>query len=88
MNDPQSDFNEKSSKIGKIVVDETNRNKSKNIIKICSYNLLAPDLLESNLNLYMHINRLYLDWNYRKKLLLNQFSRLKADVISSFFKQY
>ena len=84
MNDRQSNFNEKSSKIGKIEVDETNRNKFKNIIKICSYNLLAPDLLESNLNLYMHINRLYLDWNYRKKLLLNQFSRLKADVITSF----
>jgi len=71
---------EKSAKICK-VEGENVKKEFKNIIKLCSYNLLAPDLLQSNANLYAHIKPTYLDWDYRKKLLIKQFHSLNADVI-------
>ena len=49
-------------------------------LKVCSYNLLAPDLLDSNANLYRHIDRQYLSWNYRKNKLIYQLTSFSADV--------
>jgi mRNA deadenylase 3'-5' endonuclease subunit Ccr4 len=80
MVDRDVNSNEKSAKISK-VENEIVKKEFKKIIKLCSYNLLAPDLLESNSNLYAHIKPTYLDWDYRKTLLIKQFHRLNSDVI-------
>lgn len=48
--------------------------------KFATYNLLAPNLLEENYYLYNRINPDYLDWNYRKKKIMEQIENLDSDV--------
>ena len=71
---------EKPTKIPKYDLKAAKKSQKTNV-KFCCYNLLAPDLLNNNANLYRHINRNYLDWDYRKQKLMDQFKRLNSDVI-------
>jgi hypothetical protein len=48
--------------------------------KVCTYNLLAPDLLEKNYYLYRDMNYSHLDWNRRKIKIINEIKRLRSDV--------
>lgn len=61
--------------------DESSSNLDKEFkFKIFSYNILAQHLLEDNIYLYDQIRDNFLKWNYRKKRLMAQIKRLKADV--------
>lgn len=48
--------------------------------KLSTYNLLAPNLLEDNMYLYERINPLYLDWNYRKRKIMEEIESIDSDV--------
>lgn len=48
--------------------------------KLSTYNLLAPNLLEDNIYLYERINPLYLDWNYRKRKIMEEIESIDSDV--------
>lgn len=52
--------------------------------KIGTYNLLAPNLLEDNIYLYDQIDNLFLDWEYRKKKIMDQIKKFDFDVIHCF----
>lgn len=62
----------------RVVDDSSSKNRLQ--FKLCSYNLLAPHLLDDNAYLYRNVHRHYLDWNYRKFKILNEIKRLNADV--------
>lgn len=49
--------------------------------KLACYNLLAPQLLNMNYDLYKNINPYYLDWHNRKHKLFYQLQDFNADVI-------
>mgnify|MGYP002785717523 CR=1 FL=1 len=49
--------------------------------KLASYNLLAPDLLDNNYELYLNINKTYLNWNYRKNKIFEELKYFNSDVI-------
>lgn len=48
--------------------------------KLVCYNILAPDLLDKNMELYSHVNRRYLNWDYRRYKIYNELKHLNADV--------
>lgn len=47
---------------------------------LLSYNVLAQELLEKNAFLYDWSDTLVLNWDYRKKLLLDEIKQFNADV--------
>lgn len=47
---------------------------------IMSYNILADDLLQANLDLYAHCPWEVLDWNYRCKRILAEIEKWAPDV--------
>lgn len=47
---------------------------------VMSYNILAPDLLQANEQLYIHCPLEVLDWSYRCSLLLEEIQKWSPDV--------
>ncbi len=60
------------------ISNEARRNNFQ--FKICTYNILAPDLVENNKDLYKNLNWRVLDWRNRKAKIFNEIKRLSADV--------
>ncbi len=48
--------------------------------KLASYNLLAPDLLDKNYELYTDIDKTFLNWDYRKNKIYQEMKYFDADV--------
>ncbi|XP_077395860.1 protein angel homolog 2 isoform X2 [Festucalex cinctus] len=48
---------------------------------VMSYNILAQDLLEANMELYPHCPQEALDWNHRCKMLLEELQKWKPDIL-------
>ncbi|XP_076351710.1 protein angel homolog 2-like isoform X1 [Tachypleus tridentatus] len=51
------------------------------LFTVMSYNILAQDLLESNMFLYEHCSPEYLTWEYRKNNLLKEIIKAAVDII-------
>ena len=49
--------------------------------KIATYNLLAPDLLANNWELYRRISEAFLDWEYRKRKIYQELKYLSVDIL-------
>ncbi|XP_077414325.1 protein angel homolog 1 isoform X2 [Vanacampus margaritifer] len=48
---------------------------------VMSYNILAQDLLEANMELYAHCPLEALDWNNRCRMLLEELQKWKPDIV-------
>nr|XP_061798250.1 protein angel homolog 1-like [Nerophis lumbriciformis] len=48
---------------------------------VMSYNILAQDLLEANIELYKHCPREVLEWSYRCSLLLEEIHKWAPDIL-------
>ncbi|XP_049595399.1 protein angel homolog 1 [Syngnathus scovelli] len=48
---------------------------------VMSYNILAQDLLEDNIELYMHCSREVLEWSNRYRLLLEEIQKWAPDIL-------
>ncbi|XP_021346985.1 protein angel homolog 2-like isoform X2 [Mizuhopecten yessoensis] len=48
---------------------------------VMSYNVLAQNLLYDNINLYVNSEEKYLEWNYRKHVLLHEIKEHLPDVL-------
>nr|XP_057946834.1 protein angel homolog 1-like [Doryrhamphus excisus] len=48
---------------------------------VMSYNILAQDLLEANMELYKHCRLEVLDWDYRCNVLLEEIGRWEPDIL-------
>jgi mRNA deadenylase 3'-5' endonuclease subunit Ccr4 len=68
-----------SSEVASICPNQLASNKEFKFT-ICTYNLLAQNLLEENSYLYNQIDRRFLQWNYRKTKIYDQLKNLDSDV--------
>lgn len=69
-----------SSNLNDIPTGSNESNRKNFQFKICTYNILAPELVENNKDLYRNLNWRLLDWRNRKIKILNEIKRLSADV--------
>nr|XP_013796033.1 PREDICTED: protein angel homolog 1 isoform X1 [Apteryx mantelli mantelli] len=63
------------------VLEQVSRNMSLFEFRVMSYNILAQDLVEQGLDLYLHCHPDILNWNYRLPNILQEIQHWDPDVL-------
>ncbi|NXN06539.1 ANGE1 protein, partial [Indicator maculatus] len=63
------------------VLEQVTKNTQLFEFRVMSYNILAQDLVEQGLDLYLHCHQDILDWNYRLPNLLQEIRHWDPDVL-------